>query len=82
MSKLFDEKEFLRQAQMEFVERSLKHILWVRYDFNVLSSRPLEYGRYFVMRKDGKVHWEVWNGASWAYNENSIMWWAKIELPQ
>lgn len=51
---------------------------WVDYDFNVMESRPPKYGRYFVMRKDGKVHWEVWNGNGWAYNNESIVAWMKI----
>lgn len=58
-----------------------KIITWIKYDFQDIESRPKKYGRYFVQRKDGKVHWEVWNGTSWAYNENSISWWAKIESP-
>ena len=51
---------------------------WIEYDFNVMESRPPKYGRYFVMRKDGKVHWEVWNGNGWAYNNESIVAWMNI----
>jgi len=54
---------------------------WVPYNFENKESRPALYGRYLVMRKDGKVHWEVWNGSGWAYNENSITHWKTIELP-
>lgn len=57
-------------------------ITWIKYDFQNKDSRPPIYDKYFVMRKDGKVHWETWNGSGWAYNENSIVWWAKIELPK
>ena len=32
----------------------------------------IEVGRYIVVRKDGKVHLEKFNGSSWAYNNNSI----------
>lgn len=53
-------------------------IQWVEYDFNDPTGKPSEYGRYLVERKDGKIHWEIWNSTSWAYNENSIVAWAKI----
>ncbi len=81
MSALFNENEFYEKTGGEYVETKLRAILWTKYDFQKINSRPKEYGRYFVMRKDGKVHWEVWNGTSWAYNEKSILWWAKLELP-
>lgn len=35
-------------------------------------SQPKKYGKYIVVRKDGKIHFEVWNGTGWAYNNNSI----------
>ena len=41
--------------------------------FNTLECRmKIEYGRYLVIRKDGKTHIETFNGTSWAYNANSI----------
>jgi len=81
MNNLFNEKEFMEITGGEYIETSLNHILWTKYDFYKKASRPPDYGRYFIMRKDGKVHWEVFNGTSFAYNDNSIIWWAKIELP-
>lgn len=36
------------------------------------SQSKLEVGRYLVMRKDGKVHFEQYNGTGFAYNNNSI----------
>ena len=45
---------------------------WIKYDFNILESRPPKYGKYFVHRKDGKVHLETWNGSGFAYNNNVI----------
>jgi len=51
---------------------------WVEFDFNKIETRPQEYGKYLIQRKDGKIHWEVWNGSGRAYNHNSIEWWAKI----
>lgn len=53
---------------------------WVPYDF-VISNRPPSYGRYLVCRKDGKVHWETWNGVSWAYNNDEIRYWLVIPEP-
>jgi len=46
-----------------------------------LASRPKVSGKYFVCRKDGKVHWETWNGSGWAYNEASIKYWKDIKAP-
>ncbi len=56
-------------------------INWVAYDFMNLESRPPEYGKYLVVRKDGKTHWETWNGSGWAYNEKVIRYWAVIVPP-
>ena len=36
-------------------------------------KKTIEYGRYLVVRKDGKKHMEVWNNVCWAYNHNSIV---------
>ena len=55
---------------------------WVDYDFDNIETRPPKYGKYFIMRKDGKVHWETWNGSGWAYNENAIIKWKKIDIPK
>lgn len=54
---------------------------WVAYDFMKLETRPPDPGKYFVCRKDGKVHWETWNGSGWAYNEKSITYWARVVPP-
>lgn len=45
------------------------------------ENRPKEYGKYFVCRKDGKVHWETWNGSGWAYNEKVITHWREVKSP-
>lgn len=55
---------------------------WVKYNFNKLETRPMIYGKYFVRRKDGKIHWETWNISGWAYNENSITHWMVIVPPK
>ena len=49
---------------------------WISVEIN-----PTEYGKYFVHRKDGKVHWETWNGSGWAYNGNVITHWKEIQPP-
>lgn len=54
---------------------------WVPFDPEDKSSHPVGYGRYLVCRKDGKLHWEVWNGTGWAYNSKSIVFWANISNP-
>lgn len=54
---------------------------WVKYDWNNPETRPQVYDKYFVCRKDGKVHWETWNGSGWAYNEKAITHWMKVILP-
>lgn len=33
---------------------------------------PMSYGKYLVVRKDGKIHFETWNGTGWAYNNKVI----------
>ena len=54
---------------------------WVPFDFMKLETRPQKYGKYLICRKDGKIHWETWNGSGWAYNHNEIRYWAEIISP-
>ena len=54
---------------------------WVSYDWNKPETRPTKYGKYFVHRKDGKTHWETWNGSGWAYNGNVITFWMEVLPP-
>lgn len=56
-------------------------INWVAFDFSKLETRPPKYGKYLITRKDGKIHWETWNGSGWAYNHNEIRYWAEIKPP-
>ena len=56
-------------------------INWVAFDFMKLETRPPKYGKYLITRKDGKIHWETWNGSGWAYNHNEIRYWAEIKPP-
>lgn len=73
-------KELLSLIEEE--KDSLKMGGWVTYNFDKLETRPLKYGKYFVHRKDGKVHWETWNGSGWAYNGNVITHWMEIKPPK
>lgn len=54
---------------------------WVAFDWNKIETRPTEYGKYLICRKDGKIHWETWNGSGFAYNNNEIRFWAVIMPP-
>ena len=54
---------------------------WVSYDWNKPETRPTKPGKYFVHRKDGKIHQETWNGSGWAYNEKVITFWMEIFPP-
>ena len=54
---------------------------WMVFDWNKIKTHPTKYGKYLVCRKDGKIHWETWNGIGWAYNNNDIRYWAVIVPP-
>ena len=54
---------------------------WGAFDWLKIETRPTEYGKYLICRKDGKIHWETWNGSGWAYNHNEIGFWAVIVPP-
>ena len=45
------------------------------------TEKPKKYGKYFVHRKDGKMHYEVWNGTGWAYNNKTITHWTILCPP-
>jgi hypothetical protein len=68
-------------AEVKLLESQLTHS-WTKYTWENPVSHPPAYGSYFVHRKDGKIHWETWNGAGWAYNEKVITHWAKITTPK
>jgi hypothetical protein len=36
-------------------------------------KKTIQYGKYLVVRKDGKTHLETFNGTGWAYNHNTII---------
>lgn len=72
----------LFRGQLESVLKFLSFNPWIEYDFYKMESRPKNPGKYFVCRKDGKVHWEQWNGSGWAYNGNVITHWKEIFPPK
>jgi len=55
---------------------------WVAFSFENTDTHPPEPSKYLICRKDGKIHWETWNGSGWAYNHNEIKYWALIILPK
>jgi len=67
--------------QMLSAYEAQKPMRWIAFDFNKIETRPPKYGKYFVHRKDGKVHWETWNGSGWAYNHNVITFWMEVLPP-
>jgi len=46
----------------------------VEYTGTPEQKKQIEYGRYLVVRKDGKTHLETFNGTGWTYNNNSIQY--------
>jgi hypothetical protein len=68
--------------EIKMLEHKSNTHIWVSYSWDNPFSHPPAYGSYFVQRKDGKIHWEIWNGAGWAYNEKVITHWAKINPPK
>lgn len=55
---------------------------WIKYNWNVIKSRPSNSGRYLVYRqKCGKYHLEVWNGSGWASNNNDITHYLIVVTP-
>lgn len=61
-------------------ERTFKSIInkiWKKYP----QERPIGYGKYWVYRLGcDKTRQETWNGTGWAYNNNDITHWAKLDM--
>jgi len=75
--------ELLNKYAQEQVNKLnlLDVISWVAFQHDKIETRPTAYGKYLICRKDGKIHWETWNGSGWAYNHNEIKFWAVIKSP-
>lgn len=55
---------------------------WEKYDKDDWDAkRKMEVKEYFVHRKNGKMHWEMFNGTGFAYNEKTITHFADILPP-
>ena len=76
-NKLLEQAKQMERKQIEEAAVSC----WVAFDWMKIETRPTEYGKYLICRKDGKIHWETWNGSGWAYNHNEIRFWAVIVPP-
>ena len=59
------------QVVKEFEDLGVEFLI-TQFNIQKYLKQKLEYGKYLVVRKDGKIHFEVFNGTGWAYNENSI----------
>jgi hypothetical protein len=56
-----------------FIDMRLPNLTPSLYLDTPEHKSTIEYGKYLVVRKDGKKHFETFNGTSWAYNNNSII---------
>ncbi len=70
---------FAEYARLVLLESKLPS--WVAYDWFKIETRPKKTGRYFIRRKDGKLHWEIWNGNGFAYNNDVITHYQEIAPP-
>jgi len=60
------------------IESNGSGVLWRPYILGDSSSYPKQPKKYLVKRKDGKIHFEMYNGTGWAYNNNSITDWCEL----
>lgn len=73
----------LKPMQIRITETKT-HVMqqvWTEFEYSTGKGAPKSPGRYLVMRKDGKVHFENYNGSGWAYNGKSIIMWTKVNEP-
>lgn len=87
---LYKNREDLKVSCLHLLGEKAQRDYWFngwyayRMDFDGYKQRhilPSVVGQYLVCRKDGKVHFENWNGTGFAYNDNSIMWWQEVPKP-
>ena len=78
---IMDDRDFKDKDSLQGCSIALCVGYWVAFDWMKIETRPKKYGKYLICRKDGKIHWETWNGNGWAYNHNEIRFWAEINPP-
>jgi hypothetical protein len=54
-------------------EAILPFLTPIIYNNSTEQKQTIEYGKYLVVRKDGKKHFEVFNGTGFAYNNDDIV---------
>lgn len=59
------------QIVKEFENLGVEFLI-TQFNIQEYVGQSLPYGKYLVVRKDGKIHFEVYNGTGWAYNEKAI----------
>lgn len=69
------------KINVECIQTLGSGIVWRLFDINDSDTFPKECGKYLVRRKDGKIHFEKYNGTGWAYNNNNITNWSIINQP-
>lgn len=68
--------KYMETATPEQIVKELEELgaefLITQFNIQKYNGQSIPYGKYLVVRKDGKIHFEVYNGTGWAYNNNSI----------
>lgn len=59
------------QVVKEFEDLGVEFLI-TQFNIQEYTGQSLPYGKYLVVRKDGKIHFEVYNGSGWAYNGINI----------
>lgn len=77
--RLFTWRTMGRQRAIDIVQERIKTLekeIGVStvdsFKLHEYTNQKLEYGKYIVVRKDGKKHIETYNNTGWAYNNDSI----------
>jgi hypothetical protein len=60
------------QNKINTIEKELGIQTVDEFKLHEYNNQKLEYGKYIVVRKDGKKHIEIYNNTGWAYNNDSI----------
>lgn len=66
-------------TEPEEVEEPQPVYFWNLFLISDANTHPKQVGKYLVQRKDGKHHFEMWNGSGWAYNHKEIVSYALVK---